>query len=213
MERKHQDDFLRRFQRYLQQHNLFHLAFPPATAEQLRMTEELLGISLPPLLCTLYTQIANGGFRFSGGENARMSGILGGFHHETVDLLLKEKRTFLDYGFSFMDIEKAEEELLGNLRVLGFLPKLHPNQMFHLWSDSSYALYVHCTTGRIYLATDDYNGEVDINGEWVEGVMTWFRLRDSLEDWLTSWMRGETILDWIEELETLLLGKEINEHE
>ena len=212
MEQEYNDDFLQRFQTYLQQHHLFHLAFPPATAEQLRMTEDLLSISLPPVLCALYTQIANGGFLFPGEMNERMSGVLGGFHHETVELLLKEKRTLLDYGFSFMDIEKAEEELLGNPRVFGFVPGIHPNQMFQLWGDSTYALYVHCTTGRIYLTTPDLNGGVDISGEWEEGVI-WFRLRDSLEDWLTSWMRGETILDWLDEAGVILQGKETSKYE
>lgn len=36
-------------------------SMPPATAEELRSTEEALGISLPPMLRTLYMDVANGG--------------------------------------------------------------------------------------------------------------------------------------------------------
>src|SRR5713101_8141546 len=36
--------------------------YPPATEEQLRASEQALGFLLPPLLRTLYAQVANGGF-------------------------------------------------------------------------------------------------------------------------------------------------------
>ena len=49
--------------------------YQPATQEQLRETEDLLGFSLPPLLRVLYLQIANGGF----GPGYGIIGAMGGF--------------------------------------------------------------------------------------------------------------------------------------
>lgn len=51
------------------------LAFPPATEQQIRRTEQQLGFSLPPLLRLLYTQIANGGF----GPGYGIIGAAGGY--------------------------------------------------------------------------------------------------------------------------------------
>lgn len=50
-------------------------SYPPATEEQLRQTEDLLGFLLPPLLHALYMQIANGGF----GPGYGIIGAIGGF--------------------------------------------------------------------------------------------------------------------------------------
>jgi hypothetical protein len=50
-------------------------AYAPASEEQLLATEEALGFPLPPLLRTLYAQIANGGF----GPGYGLHGALGGF--------------------------------------------------------------------------------------------------------------------------------------
>jgi SMI1 / KNR4 family (SUKH-1) len=49
--------------------------YPPATEEQLRASEQALGFPLPPLLRTLYAQVANGGF----GPDHGIKGALGGF--------------------------------------------------------------------------------------------------------------------------------------
>ena len=49
--------------------------FAPATQAQIQATEEMLGFSLLPLLKTLYTRLANGGFGPAGG----LRGVLGGF--------------------------------------------------------------------------------------------------------------------------------------
>ena len=37
-------------------------SYPPATAMDLRLTEDVLRLSLPPLLTRLYTRLGNGGF-------------------------------------------------------------------------------------------------------------------------------------------------------
>lgn len=50
-------------------------AYAPASVEQLLTTEQALGFPLPPLLHSLYAQIANGGF----GPGYGLHGALGGF--------------------------------------------------------------------------------------------------------------------------------------
>jgi hypothetical protein len=55
--------------------SLTRFAYPPATDEQLCATERALGFSLPPLLRTLYSHVAKGGF----GPGYGLIGALGGF--------------------------------------------------------------------------------------------------------------------------------------
>ena len=50
-------------------------AFPPASEEQLLVTETALGFSLPPLLRALYAQVANGGFGPGTGLRGASSGF------------------------------------------------------------------------------------------------------------------------------------------
>lgn len=45
----------------------FNFVYPPANETQLQQTEALLGFPLPPLLHSLYANIANGGFGPGGG--------------------------------------------------------------------------------------------------------------------------------------------------
>jgi SMI1 / KNR4 family (SUKH-1) len=56
-------------------------AYPPASEEQLAATEAVLGFPLPPLLRTLYAEIANGGF----GPGVGIRGALGGYGSPTVN--------------------------------------------------------------------------------------------------------------------------------
>jgi hypothetical protein len=51
------------------------VAYPPATEEQLRASEQALGFLLPPVLRVLYPQVANGGF----GTGTGIRGAIGGF--------------------------------------------------------------------------------------------------------------------------------------
>src|SRR5437764_4002398 len=54
--------------------NRFSFVLPPASEEQLLMTETTLGFPLPPLLRLLYAQIANGGFGPGGGLRGAYEG-------------------------------------------------------------------------------------------------------------------------------------------
>jgi SMI1 / KNR4 family (SUKH-1) len=60
-------------------------AYSPATEEQLVAAEQALGIPLPPLLRTLYSQIANGAF----GPHYGLIGALAGFCEAGNWLLIK----------------------------------------------------------------------------------------------------------------------------
>lgn len=51
--------------------------YPLATEEQLRLTEERLGFSLPLALRSLYQEVGNGGDIF--GDGYPMNGVIGGF--------------------------------------------------------------------------------------------------------------------------------------
>jgi SMI1 / KNR4 family (SUKH-1) len=55
--------------------NRFGFVFPPASEEELQETEACLGFPLPPLLRTLYAQVANGGF----GPGVGLKGTLNGY--------------------------------------------------------------------------------------------------------------------------------------
>ncbi len=196
-----ESDLCHQLSTYLQERSPSSLAFPPATEAQLRRTEELLELSFPPLLRALYTQIANGGFGPGGLQSERISGVLGGFRHETIDRLLQDQQLLLKQGFSFVNIEDREAQQ-GDACILLFEQRVFPHNMFCLLRDSNFEMYLQCQTGRIYLATDDYNALVH-PGEEFEGWI-WFRLRNSLADWLVSWLHDETISGWLAELEALL---------
>lgn len=52
-------------------------AFPPATETQVQETEDRLELSLPPILRSCYTELANGGFGLAYG----LRGVIGGYDH------------------------------------------------------------------------------------------------------------------------------------
>ena len=200
-----ESEILQQFHCYLQQRYPEGFLFPPATEEQIRITEDLMEISLPPLLKALYLQIANGGFSPERSLKIPISGVLGGFQHESRETLLKEKNSFLEGTSIFVDIEVLEERA-GPPYIVNLSPYMFPKYMFCLDENSYYAYFIHCKTSRIYLATTDCNGLIEYSGEIMEGL-TWFRIKDSLADWLLSWMQGESWGDWSDEACENLLGK------
>jgi len=80
--------------------------FPPATEEQLRAIEEILGFPLPPLLRALYAQLANGGF----GPRYGIMGALGGYAHNfgtIVDAALMRRK-----GYRPLDLAECEKKVV-----------------------------------------------------------------------------------------------------
>lgn len=58
--------------------------YPPAKEEQLRLTEERLGFSLPSALRLLYQEVGNGGDNF--GDGYPINGVVGGFPENEKDV-------------------------------------------------------------------------------------------------------------------------------
>lgn len=199
-----ENEIFQQFYTYLQQKYPSGFLFPPATEEQFRTTEEILEVSLPPLLKSIYTQIANGGFS-PEGSTSNIDGVLGGFQRESRKKLLEERKSYLEGTLSFVDIEVLEERA-GPPYIVNLPWYISPRHMFCLHWDNYYPFYIHCKTSRIYLKTNDFNGLIEYSGERMKGL-TWFRIRNSLADWLSSWMQGESWSDWIDEAVELLLGK------
>jgi hypothetical protein len=56
-----------------------YTSWPPATPEQVRDSERLLGFELPTVVRQLYTLVANGGF----GPDSGLLGLVGGAPDET----------------------------------------------------------------------------------------------------------------------------------
>src|SRR5579884_1291927 len=66
--------------------NRFGFVYPPASEEQLRITEEHLGFALPPLLRALYANVANGGFGPVGGLHGAYGGYKGSYFDDDNSL-------------------------------------------------------------------------------------------------------------------------------
>jgi hypothetical protein len=60
----------------------YAFSFPPATEDTIEKTEQKIGLSLPPLLRTIYLQIGNGGF----GPGLGIIGVEGGYLSDFGDL-------------------------------------------------------------------------------------------------------------------------------
>jgi hypothetical protein len=173
--------------------------FPPATEDQLRMTEDVMGFSLPPLLRILYLRIANGGF----GPDTGLIGALGGFcywvrqdprYHDLMKAVLisqygeafcQESYPYLFNSIPF-DLEEHEKEY-GDPRLIRLSQREWPTYFLQLcqWQSED-AIYLHARSGRLYLVTVGF-------GETLKGekALTWLHRQDgSLEDWLEHWLDG-----------------------
>ena len=167
--------------------------FPPATEEQLWMTEKVMGFAHPPLLRALYLRVANGGF----GPGNGITGAFGGFCFRPGEdvrytSLIREniERTYGDQkwnDFSFIDLEHCEQRQ-GDPVCIRLGPGVWPTHFLHLcnWEIAD-ASYLHARSGRVYLASPEY--EVTLEGE--EGFTLLSRQANSLEAWLERWLQGE----------------------
>lgn len=165
--------------------NASNFVFPPATEDQLRQTEAILGWPLPPLLRALYTSLANGGF----GPGAGIWGAVGGYG---------KPGTFEALGDSTIVARHTDPELqlfdmsgYANRRVqletgpfLALPERTWPRQMISI-SDLGCAMNA-CidAEGHFFIAgMSQYNG------------YGFFDMEISFEQWLRQWLRtGHT---WI----------------
>lgn len=175
-------------------------AFAPATEEQLRKTEEVMGFAHPPLLRALYLQVANGGF----GPGTGLIGAFGGYctdlRYDPRYLHLTKEHLLKQFGEAFcresypnlfnpvpFDLEQHEKRY-GNPGLIRLSEREWPTfflQLCTVWYEAAY--YLHVKSGRVYLA-EAGEGET-LSGE--EAFTNLYRQSDSLEEWLERWLAGE----------------------
>jgi len=169
--------------------------FPPATEEQLQATEEALGIPLPPMLRALYAQVANGGF----GPAYGITGARGGYYfgddgrYETVDMC-----TDSDPTVHYIDL-RGYEQVRGDPVYFELRQTIQPAHFLHLcYKGCSIDDYIDGISGRVYQTgwcgslSDSFVPNKVLPGKWVpEALIGYWRIADSVEDWLERWLRGE----------------------
>lgn len=145
-------------------------AFPPATEEQLRETEGILGFPLPPMLRTLYSQLANGGF----GPAYGIRGVKGGAPEEagTLATWYQIRAEML----TFFDLKEAE---------------IRPGKNFSFdassWPRSLLAL---CDLGcGNSIGLDSVSGLV-LSIDLLDHGFSLTSVGDSLEQWLQRWIEN-----------------------
>lgn len=159
-------------------------AFPPATPEQLRETEDFLGFPLPLLLRVLYTQLANGGF----GPGAGIRGTVGGYgnpstfangNDETIVKFHRRRKELVDLSHHAQRWQQAGQKLRINLQYSVF-----PAQLFPV-----------CDLGDQVEVCLDQNGHLFLWGPSERDfVFALSSRRMSLEDWLWSWLEGKHLI-------------------
>jgi SMI1 / KNR4 family (SUKH-1) len=149
-------------------------AYAPATEEQLHATEQALGFSLPPLLRTLYAQLANGGF----GAGYGIIGALGGFC-EAGDLV--DNYLFHTKRARHIELRDDEQPMQPGERLE--LPEtVWPRYLLYLcdW-DWAAASCIDCQTGQVFLVHPSEENLYYV----IEPQAR------SLEEWLELWLQGE----------------------
>jgi SMI1 / KNR4 family (SUKH-1) len=163
-----------------------YIAYPPATEEQLRATEETLSFPLSPLLRALYAEVANGGV----GPVQGIMGAIGGFednHGTIVDAYLEKKEHYrlVDLA-AFEQWAKPYTGSMGSHRVASHqyveLPRdVWPDRLLEFYHDGCGIFScIDVSTGRIFLIDSD-------------GVV--FYEANSLEEWLERWLQGEMFME------------------
>jgi len=144
----------------------------PATEEQIRLSEERMGISFPPLLRMLYLRVADGGFGPGCGLRGIFSpgyGLWGAinWHHPTFP-----KTTFVD----LEELEVRHDPRTQDYYYHG--PNERPRNFLELCHfGCGFFSYLHTSTGCVY-----YVGEHRI-----------YLQANSLEEWLELWLQGEDL--------------------
>lgn len=150
-------------------------AYAPATTEQILATERALGFPLPPILHTLYSQIANGGF----GPGYGLHGVLGGFN-EAGNLV--DGYTFQITHAELVDLEVyAPKGLIHD--PIDLPDTVWPRYLLYL-CDWDYATTscLDAVTGCVYLCRPSR-----INSR----SFTLLLEAPSLQNWLELWLAGE----------------------
>ena len=155
--------------------NNFDFVFPPASETELVATEEKLGLTLPPLLRTLYAKLANGGFGPQAGIRGALYGYPGPYpnHPGTIVGYYPGRSPFKEKN-SFIALQTLENSVL--------VP----------WEQWPRGLLQICDIGccmEMCLGPDSHLYEV-ANSK--SDDFYWFsRTQWTLEEWLWRWVKGE----------------------
>jgi len=169
-------------------------AYPPASEEQLRATEAALRFPLPPVLRTLYAEVANGGFGPGGG----IQGALGGYGSrpdEPARTMVDDYHRHCQVGYTegghhgpvrLVDLAKtAEHWKRGSGKEDLLLPhEVWPQQLLSL-EDLGCCMQA-CLdgkTGRVLCVAPSGNDE-----EYEIGLIA-----PSLEEYLERWLREDVV--------------------
>lgn len=158
-------------------------AFAPATQEQIQATEDMLGFALCPLLRTLYTTLANGGFGPAGG----LRGVFGGFESPGSGYVLHDDETLpAEYLFwsrervGEMDLSSSMREQLQAQKMVKIQRGFWPRHLLPL-----------CDLGDVQEAcVDNATGQMFLAAAVREDEMYGLRsMGETLEAWLWEWAR------------------------
>ena len=162
--------------------------FPAATDEQVQKTEDVLGFPLPPLLRTLYTSIANGGFGPAG-----ITGVPGGYYYGHDG----RYRTIEAYGTIDANIQYVDFSLHDYPHLVELPKNMWPTHFLHLcyWGDGEDS-YVDATSGAVYFQTIS----MDENNSY---RYLFYQQEMSLEMWIEHWLQDQMQhwFEWGEEIE------------
>lgn len=184
------------------------LAFPPATEQHIRETEQQLGFALPSLLKLLYTQIANGGF----GPGFGIIGVMNGYpgvDHLPGDLA-RRYQWESDFAHALRQLDKAGwtsltpeerqvlwEDGIGSQELWeagqltddepkGEMVPLGEENLPALWPKHLLPLCEHGCNITTYLFADT---EQVVQGMHGPDLV----VAASLEEWLERWLAGEEL--------------------
>ncbi|HZS76215.1 MAG TPA: hypothetical protein VFA41_06325 [Ktedonobacteraceae bacterium] len=162
--------------------NHFGFVYPPATEEQLHITEERLGFALPPLLHALYANVANGGFGPGLGLHGAYGGYKGSYPDDDSSLpTQKHKGPTIRYDtYHKLATETIKPGQMPRMRIPWGTSLLHTLELCDLGCCVKACIDDH---ERMYLqapsADDDY-----------------YILRQlpyTFEEWLWRWVRDEDL--------------------
>ena len=161
----------------------FNFLFPAANGEQLYMTEVLLGFPLPPLLRSLYAQMANGGFGPGGG----LKGIVGGYgsvesgtHTFDTETIIDQYRWRCNKGIFDLAEDTGRDKLV-SLEV-----------SYGEWLRSLLPI---CNLGCVQEACLASQERMFIVAPLEGNELYWLRqLPWTFEQWLWRWIRDEALI-------------------
>jgi hypothetical protein len=156
--------------------------FPLATDEQVRATEQRLGIALPVLLRQLYQQVANGGFGPGTGLRGVAGGYWGAYLQQSSPPLPVHQKVFSYASYQEQAARSAAKGLRAGMRVPSGEGLEHLLPLCDLGCCEEIGVD---DQGRLFLLAPTEN-----NAFYSLEQLPW-----TLEQWLWRWVRGERLLE------------------